>query len=192
MFLMIQVFVLRRYNVNHASIWHFDNLVWYAWTCTALIGNTFAFHKTLNWFDQYKRPQQWRDALMSRWFPNMECPLAGQLEIVGFAQPPFELIRRTKPCQDTAVKRHLPQNVWLLFICLWKKVYISTKIQATCFEEFLSTFSQDHHMISSKVQITFSCPILSHDWFKLISCCISSHAYAPKVNLSQCVPQKYD
>ena len=38
----------------------------------------------------------------------------------------------------------------LTFIHLFmEKVYISTKIQATCFEEFLSTFTQDHHMISS-------------------------------------------
>ena len=114
-------------NDSLYCIWHFDNLVWYAWTRSALIGNTFPFHKTLNWFDQYKRPQQWRDALMSRWFPNMECPLAGQLEIVGFAQPPFELIRRTKPCQDTAVKGHLPQDIWLLFICLWKKCILVQK-----------------------------------------------------------------
>ena len=69
---------------------------------------------------------------------------------------PFELIRRTKPCQDTAVKRHLPQDIWLLFICLWKKVYICTKLQATCFEEFfVNILSRPSHDILQSPNYVF-------------------------------------
>ena len=72
-------------------------------------------------------------------------------------------------------------------------LFFSTKLQATCFEEFfVNILSRPSHDILQSPNYVFMSNLVTR-WIQIdFMLHISSHAYAQKVNLSQCVPQKYD